>query len=96
MTRQQWQQFCFITRPATHNAARYELSHEARCCLHRYRLMHGETWNQLGKLFKWSSSTSKDSYNDIKWFILITNPFVTNPTQLNHSMTDQQVTASLC
>ena len=28
------------------------MTHEARCCCHRYHLIHGETFNQLAMIFK--------------------------------------------
>ena len=35
------------------------------------------------------------AYNDIKWFILMRDPFATNPNQMNRDLDQHQVTNGL-
>ena len=90
MTKAQFGAFCDGTADAT-LPGNQELTHAARCCLSRYRQIHGSTFEELGLLFLVSHNTAKTSYTDIMMYILMMDPFKCAPTMLNRDLTREEV-----
>ena len=90
MTKSQFGAFCDGTADAT-LPGNQELPHAARCCLSRYRQIHGSTFEELGLLFLVSHNTAKTSYTDIMMYILMMDPFKCAPTMLNRDLTREEV-----
>ena len=91
MTRRVFAQFCDASRLATPANLHHELTHEARCCLARYRQVHGSTFAELGLLFCVSPSTASTAHADVLMFFLLMDPFGASPTMLNRELTLQEV-----
>ena len=53
LTRAQWDQLVNLTEAATPMAERHVLSHPSRCLAFRYHLIHGETYEQIGLIFRY-------------------------------------------
>ena len=91
MSKAQFRAFCEGTANATPSDGSLDLSHDARCCLSRYRQVHGSTFEELGLLFLVTPPTAKTSYTDIMMFILMMDPFKCAPTMLNRDLDREEV-----
>ena len=91
MTKAQFRAFCDGTADATQPDGNLELTHDARCCLSRYRQVHGSTFEELGLLFLVTHNTAKTTYTDIMMYILMMDPFKCAPTLLNRDLSREEV-----
>ena len=91
LTPHQWHRFVRMTSPATEIVGHHVLSHPSRCLAHRYHLIHGESFTQIGVLFRCSPQAIKAAYEDIKFYILMMDPFHSNATILNRNLSQDQM-----
>ena len=65
LTRVQWDQLVNLTEGATPMAERHILTHQSRCLAFRYHLIHGETYEQIGLIFRYLINTTSNRFNNL-------------------------------